>query len=171
MKLFELINKLFLGQCGCRRQSETSCDQPRPQQQDQQPQDGEQDIEDPQQEEPAQQQQEPLLGPEDQPKDCNLHPPDNDENQGEQRVIPDQEIYVCDACALITFQRQHQHSQQPRGEDADSFTPRVRSDKRSITILLGMFSKLCLLERGLFWFHFEVVFLLCITRCIKGSRF
>ena len=143
---FELINKLFLGQCGCRRQSETSCDQPQPQHQDQQPQDGEQDIEeDPQQEEPAQQQQEPLLAPEDRPKDCNLHPPDNDENQGEQRVIPDQEIYVCDACALITFQRQHQHSQQPRGEDADSFTPRVRSDKRSITILLGMFSKLCLL--------------------------
>ena len=37
---------------------------------------------------------------------------------------------VCDACAFIALQQQ-------RGDDTDSFTPRVRSDKRSITLLLG----------------------------------
>ena len=31
----------------------------------------------------------------------------------------------------------HNHQQQQRPDDTDSFTPRVRSDKRSITLLLG----------------------------------
>jgi cytochrome c5 len=40
---------------------------------------------------------------------------------------------MCDACALVNLQ------QQQKPDDTDSFTPRVRSDKKSITVLLGMY--------------------------------
>ena len=46
---------------------------------------------------------------------------------------------VCAACseaaALVGLQEQQQ--QQQRADDTDSFTPRIRSDKKSVTMLLG----------------------------------
>ena len=51
---------------------------------------------------------------------------------------------LCTSCAFFYNQycnQVHQltrsHSQKQRPDDTDSFTPRVRSDKRSITLLLG----------------------------------
>ncbi len=40
---------------------------------------------------------------------------------------------LCDACTLIGINQQN--SQRP--DDTDSFAPRVRSDKKSVTMLLG----------------------------------
>ena len=42
---------------------------------------------------------------------------------------------LCQPCALVYSH--YVQNQKQKGDDTDSFTPRVRSDKRSIIILLG----------------------------------
>ena len=49
-------------------------------------------------------------------------------------------LQLCEDCALIYSHYSNQHHmpcQRQKSDDTDSFTPRVRSDKRSIIILLG----------------------------------
>ena len=61
---------------------------------------------------------------------CNQHVEKTENRMDENEQLNENSNNVCDACAFIALQQQ-------RGDDTDSFTPRVRSDKRSITLLLG----------------------------------